>query len=147
MQWEWEWEEPFIKIAKTYHDRVVYMFIWVRNVIRISIFIQVFPKCYWKLEILLKVCKTERYFGNTEDRKIKVVVSLRGLNGMKHHCQLTNLTANSRILKSCKSIDSDDCCQIFLEFLMSSLLPADIIIYAPSIWQVFQFGQYICSYK
>ena len=54
---------------------------------------------YWKLEILFKICKIGRYLGKTRDWEVEAGVSLGGLEQIEHICQLTNLIANSQLLK------------------------------------------------
>ena len=47
----------------------------------------------------LKICKIRKYLGKTGNREVDAGVSLLGLEEMQHICQLTNLIANSQLLK------------------------------------------------
>ena len=47
----------------------------------------------------LKICKIRKYLGKTGNREVDAGVSLLGLEEMQHFCQLTNLIANSQLLK------------------------------------------------
>ena len=49
------------------------------------------------LKILLTICKIQRYLGKTIDWEARV--SLRQFEGVENICQLTNLIANSQLLK------------------------------------------------
>ena len=47
----------------------------------------------------LKICKIGKYLGKTGNREVDAGVSLLRLEEMQHICQLTNLIANSQLLK------------------------------------------------
>ena len=51
-----------------------------------------------------------RYLGKTGDRKVEAGGYLGGLEEMEHICQLTNLIANSQLLK------------LFIELILTNLL-------------------------
>ena len=77
------WEEPLVKIPKSYHNGVASLNISMRNLIIIIIIIIIIITISFK-EILetrnsLKMCKIGRYLGKTRDRDVEAVFSVGGL--------------------------------------------------------------------
>ena len=82
MHGERGWEEPLVKIAKSYHNGVAYLYISMRNLIIIT----TSSREILETRNLLKSCKIERYLGKTWDWEVEAGVSLGGLGEMEHIC-------------------------------------------------------------